>query len=122
MARFVDCLVRLPNLNTLDILEVSSQGPISKVFKSIHVTLPSIRALRITHECHHLIENCPNLEDLTFATGLVSRESAYVRSYGALSAVRSHGERLKRLAGLDTSDPLEVRGELVNKSSSLINL
>ena len=85
----------------------------------MHATFPSIRALRITHACHHFIRNCPNLEDLTFATGLDSRAVDFGRLDDAHATVRSHGERLKRISGVHQ---LEVRGELVNKSSSLSNL
>jgi len=105
MARFVDCLVRLPNLETLEVLKVSSQDLISKALWSGRCTFPSIRVLRITQGCHCFITNCPNLEDLTFTTGLDT---------SALATVRAHGERLKRIAGVNIYYLLEIDGEFSN--------
>jgi len=113
MTIFFDCLVRLPNLKTLEILKVDSQVPISKVFESVDTILPSTRALCITRTCRPFIRNCPNLEDLTFTTGLCTR---------ALGTVRLYGEELKRIAGVYASGLPYLHGELVNKSHSLNNL
>jgi len=92
MTKFVDCLVRLPNLKTLEILRVSSRAPVSKALKRKHAIFPSIRVLRITHASHHFIRNCPNLEDLTFTTGLDTH---------AFTTLRSHGNGLKRIMGVN---------------------
>ena len=92
MTRFIDCLVRLPNLKTLEILGASSRAPISKALKWKHAVFPSIRELRITHECHHFIKNCPNLENLTLTDGF---------DVHSPDTVRSHGMGLKRVAGVN---------------------
>lgn len=110
MTKFVDCLVRLPNLKTLEILSASSRAPISKALKRKHAIFPSIRELRITQACHHFIRNCPNLEDLTFVTGL---------DIHACATVRSHGKGLERVAGVNVYGWWGLHGELVNKSSNL---
>ena len=103
MTKFIDCLVRLPNLKTLEILSVSSRAPISKALRRKYAIFPSIRILRITHACHHFIRNCPNLEDLTFTTGLDTH---------APTTIRSHGKGLRRIAGVDVYCPLNLSGEL----------
>jgi hypothetical protein len=112
MTKFVDCLVRLPNLKTLEILSVSSRAPISKALKRKYARFSSIRELRITCACHHLIRNCPNLETLIFMTGIDTHTPA---------TLRSHGKGLKRVAGIGVYDRRGVCGELTNKSSSLGN-
>jgi len=110
MTKFVDCLVQLPNLKTLEILGVSSRGPISKALKRKYAIFPSIHELRITYACHHFIRNCPNLENLTFTDGLDMHSPA---------SVRSHGGGLKRVAGVDLNPGRGIYGESVNKSFSL---
>jgi len=110
MTKFVDCLVLPPNLKSLEILSVSSRGPISKVLKRKHARFPSIPELRITHACHHFIRNCPNLGNLTSMNGLDMHSPA---------SVRSHGGGLKRVAGVDLNPGWGICGESVNKSSSL---
>ena len=112
MTKFVDCLVRLPNLKTLEILRVSSRGPVSKALKRKYARFPSIRELRITHACHHFIRNCPNLENLIFTNGLDMHSPA---------SIRSHGGGLKRIAGVDIYSVGNVYCEFGNKSSSLNN-
>ena len=113
MTKFVDCLVRLPNLKTLEILNVSSRAPISKALKRKHAIFPSIRELRITHACHQFIRNCPNLENLTFTNGFDTHSP---------TTILSHGERLKRVAGVNICYRNRgVYGELMNKSLSRDN-
>ena len=103
MKKFVNCLVQLPNLNTLEILDVGSWVPISTHLSRRKVIFPSIRVLRITSTCHPFIKKCPNLEDLTFTNMLNSH---------AQNTLRYNGETLKRVAGVGLSD---VGGEFANK-------
>jgi len=110
MTKFVDCLVRLPNLKTLEILSVSSRAPVSKALKRKYARFPSIRELRITHACHHFIRNCPNLENLTLTNGFDMHSPA---------SIRSHGGGLKRIAGVDIYSVRGVYGEFANRSSGL---
>ena len=112
MTKFVDCLARLPNLKTLEILSVSSRAPISKALQHKYAVFPSIRELRITPVCHNFIRNCPNLEHLTFTSGVTARVPA---------TIHSHGKRLKRVAGVGTYCWSGAHGELVNKPSSPCN-
>lgn len=107
MTEFVNCLVRLPNLKTLEILSASSRAPISKALRRKHAIFPSIRELRISQACHHFIRNCPNLENLTFTSVLDTH---------APTTVQSHGKGLRRIAGVDVYSSRSLHGELVKKS------
>ena len=102
MEKFVDCLIQLPNLDTLKILDASSRAPISNELSRVDAVFPRIRALRITSACHLFIRNCPNLEDLTF-TNLLTPE--------ACDTIAVNGQTLKRVAGVDLWN---VNGELVD--------
>lgn len=112
MTKFVNCLVRLPNLRTLEILNVTSRAPISKALKRKYATFPSIRELRITRASHHFIRNCPNLENLTFTDGLDTYAPATVRLYC---------RGLKRIAGVDVYSKWSLWGEFVYESAGLNN-
>jgi len=112
MEIFIYCLVRLPNLKTLDILDASPQASISEALRRKNVIFPSIRELRITQACHRFIRSCPKLEDVTFVTGLDAHAGA---------TIRSHGKGLKRIAGVDVYSRGSLEGALINESSSLDN-
>ena len=110
MTKFIDCLVRLPNLKTLEILSVGSRAPISKALNRKHARFPSIQELRITHACHRFIRNCPNLESLILTDGF---------DIHSPHTIRSHGMGLKRVAGVSVFSRhygQGVRGEFVSKS------
>lgn len=107
MVKFVDCLVRLPNLKTLDILGAGPRTPISKALKRKYATFPSIRELRIVPACHHFIKKCPNLETLIFARTLDRH---------APSTVLSYGGGLKRVAGVSIHNRNHMNGKLFNAS------
>lgn len=110
MIKFVDCLVRLPNLRTLEILAAGPRLPISKALRRKYATFPSIRELRITPACHHFIRNCPNLESLTFARSLDTHAPA---------TILSHGKGLRRIAGVPVHRSRGMHGEFFNRSSDL---
>ena len=97
--KFVECIVRLPNLKTLEVLEVRARAPISKALRRKHAIFPTIRELRITPACHHFIRKCPNLKDLTFTTTM----DTY-----APSTLLAYGKGLRRVAGVTGG----VHGEL----------
>ena len=115
MTKFIDCLVRLPNLKTLEILSISSGAPISKTLKRKDAIFPSIRELRITHKCHHFVRNCPNLENLTLTDGF---------DIHSPDTIRSHGRGLRRIAGVSVytrNHGQGVDGKTVNRSFNLSN-
>lgn len=95
VTKFVDCLVRLPNLKTLEILSAGSRAPISKALKRKYAVFPSIRELRITPACHHFVRKCPNLDSLIFTSTMDTH---------APSTICLHGGGLKRLAGVTVYD------------------
>lgn len=106
MIKFVDCLVRLPNLRTLEILGAGPRAPISKALKRKYATFPSIRELRITPACHHFIKNCPNLETLTFTRSLDTH---------APTTVLSHGQRLRCIRGVPVQRWRGMHGKFLGR-------
>ena len=61
---FVDCLVRLPNLRTLDVLFTSRVNTVKQELKLGGARFSSIRGLLIGDELLEFIENCPNVESV----------------------------------------------------------
>ena len=104
MTKFVECLVRLPNLKTLEILGARPQALISKALECENAVSPSIRELRIGSANHHFIKNCPNLENLI----LTSLDLV------ALSTILWHGGGLKRAAGVPIDHYRGMSGEVFN--------
>ena len=98
----MECLVQLPNLKTLEILGAGPRAPISKALESKSAVFPSILELRISPACHYFIKNCPNLENLIFTRSL---------DMYATSTLMSHGEGLKRIAGLSVYRGCGMEGE-----------
>ena len=94
MIKLVECISRLPNLKTLEILRVQSRGPISPALRRKHAIFPSVRELCIAPTCHQFIRSCPNLETLTFTRRMTINSSTVLLSYG---------RGLNRVAGVDIS-------------------
>jgi len=91
MSKFVDVLVRLPNLRTLELLSVSHRGPVTRGLKRKCAKFPNIREMVICSTYPDFIRSCPNLESLTFRRG----------SPKDRNALRSYGGELKRVGGLN---------------------
>jgi len=91
MTKFVDALVRLPNLKTLELLGVSHRSPVTRGLKRKCAKFPSIREMIVCSTYSDFIRSCPNLESLTFRYGAVQSSSMTLSSYGA---------ELKRVAGV----------------------
>jgi len=102
MKKFVETLLRLPNLRTLELMSVSRRGPVTARLKRKNAKFPNIREVVVDYMYPDFIRSCPNIESLTFrsGSGLGSRSSAAIRSYGA---------GLKRVAGVDFGLPDAVR-------------
>ena len=66
MMKFVDALVRLPNLKTLDLWDVSHRSPVTRGLKRKCAEFPSIREKTIRSAYPDFIRSCPNLESLIF--------------------------------------------------------
>ena len=92
MTKFVDVLVRLPNLRTLELLEVSHRVPVTRGLKRKCAKFPGIREMTVCSKYTDFIRSCPNLESLTFRDCSVGDCSATLHLYGA---------ELKRVGGVD---------------------
>lgn len=77
MARFVDCLVWLPDLKTLEILENSSRALISEAHKRKHFISPGVCKLHYTRVPQFHWE----ISTLTFVSGLHTHAPAAARSH-----------------------------------------
>ena len=92
MDKFIDTLVRLPNLGTLELLNVSDGSPVTTVLERKCAKFPNIHEMTVDATCLNYIRSCPNIEDLTLRYGL---------SYTGYTALKSYGAGLKRVAGVD---------------------
>ena len=84
MAVFIDCLIRLPNLRTLEIFDVSHTTAIATALKRKRTQFPSIRELQVSEASAEFIGRCPNVESVTAPDG------------PSVKALCTHGKELKR--------------------------
>ena len=85
MMEFVDCLVRLPNLRTLEIFDVSNTAAIATALERRRAHFPGIRELQASGALAEFIGRCPNVESVTAIDG------------PSVRILRTHGKELKRL-------------------------
>jgi hypothetical protein len=94
MSKFIDCLVRLPNLRTLEVFSTSHLSPITKGLKRKSARFSSVRELAISNRTAKFIGCCPNVETVTAPDQL---------SLGGATVLSSYGkglEKLKRVVGV----------------------
>jgi len=91
MTKFVDVLVRLPNLRTLELLEVTHRSPVTRGLKRKCARFPNIREMVIGPLYPDFIRSCPNLESLTFRRSSPEDHNT----------LHSYGAELKRVGGLN---------------------
>ncbi|KAF9782927.1 hypothetical protein BJ322DRAFT_182548 [Thelephora terrestris] len=94
MSKFIDCLVRLPNLRTLEVFSTSHLSPIPRGLKRKSAKFPSVRELAIGDRTAKFIGSCPNVETVTAPIQL---------SLGGANVLSSYGkelEKLKRVVGV----------------------
>ena len=90
MTIFVDCLILLPNLRTLEVFSTNRSVSVEKELERECARFPSIRELWVDGRLG-LVRNCPNVESVTVMDGF-SR---------AIEMLCSHGKRVRRVAGVD---------------------
>ena len=90
--KFVDTLLRLPNLRRLELLSASYRSPVSSALKHKRATFPSVREMLVGDSYPEFIQSCPNLESLTIGHHLDTHTCRAIQSYGA---------GLKRVTGID---------------------
>jgi len=105
MTIFVDCLVRLPNLRTLDVFSTNRIGLVTKGLQRECAKFPSIRGLWAS-SVPVLFKNCPNVESATASGGL----------FPDVEVLCVYGKRVRRFAGVHKHDVW--RGELRDTSLS----
>lgn len=91
MTKFIDALVRLPNLRTLELLDVSHRSPVTRGLNRKCAKFPNIREMVVSLLYPDFIRSCPNLESLSFRQGFGKNCSDALSLYGA---------ELKRVGGV----------------------
>ena len=94
MTKFVDCLVQLPNLRTLEMFSASHIRPVTRGLKRKCAWFPSVRELTIGNSLVKFIKNCPNVESVTLSGAFDSGGAQILGSYG------KELKKLKRVAGV----------------------
>ena len=91
MTKFVDTLLRLPNLRRLELLRVTHRSHFAPALKHKRTIFPNIREVLVDH-VSEFIQSCPNLESLTVRSGLCVSTCRSIELYGT---------GLKRVTGVD---------------------
>jgi len=99
MRRFIDCLVRLPNLKVLEIFNTTGVRPVAIELEWEYVRFPNIRELTVGNPFAKFVESCPNVESITVA---VTGDMGPLASYG------KELKKLKRVAGVYDWELLHV--------------
>ena len=102
MTKFLNVLARLPNLRTLELLDVTHRNPITRALKLKYAKFPSIKELTVCDNCNDFVETCPNLESLTFRHGFEYNPEPLVL----------RGAGLKRVEGVSTFRSMSVERKL----------
>ena len=95
MTKFVDCLVRLSNLRTLEVFYASRTYSIRREPERECAQFPSVRELWISNWTVNFVESCPNVESIIALHGLAPESTEVLKSYGKKLG------KLGRLIGLD---------------------
>jgi len=93
MSIFVDCLVRLPNLITLDVFNTGEISHVARGLERTCARFPNIRELWVHSLSVVFVGSCPNVESVT-TTGV------YPPNVELLCAHGKKLKRLKRVAGV----------------------
>ena len=84
MRKFIDVLVRLPDLRTLELLSSTRTKPIMNALKRKCANFPSIREITVGGSvCPDFMKACPNLESVTFRDDFGKIDTDALSLYGA---------------------------------------
>ena len=90
---FVDCLVQLPNLRTLEIFSANRPSLVMAALERKCARFPSIRELWVDGVSVPLVKCCPNVENITVS-------SSNPQDVGLLCLYGSGSRRLRRVVGI----------------------
>ena len=94
MSKFIDCLIRLPNLRTLEVFSASHISPITRGLIRKSARFHTVRELVITNRTAKFIGNCPNVETV-MAPDLLNLDGAAI-----LISYKMVLKNLKRVIGI----------------------
>jgi hypothetical protein len=94
MTKFINCLIQLPNLRTLEVFSASHISPITKGLKRKSAKFTSVRELAISNRTAKFVGSCPNVETVMAPDRLSLDGAAVLSSYGMVL------KRLKRVVGI----------------------
>ena len=103
MAKFVDCLILLPNLRTLEVFNTNNVDHVTRGLEWKRAQFPTICELIVDNSLILFVGRCPNVESITVMSA----------SRTCVESLILHGKglkRLKRVAGVHRTDI--YRGEL----------
>ena len=114
IGKFVNCLVQLPNLRTLEIFSIGQVGPATEALARNSPRFLSVRELVVNNGTACFIMSCPNVEIVM---------TPYRLSYGAMTLGLRGGElkRLKRVVGIFDGSLPSRESEICGWGASLLN-
>jgi len=95
MTKFIDCLIQLPNLRTLEVFDTSDFDPVIRGLKQVSARFPGIRELGINDNTAVFAGNCPNVETITALFRLSWRGATILGLHGGKL------KKLKKVVGID---------------------
>ena len=81
MTKFVDCLVRLPNLRTLDVFDTSRSDLVARGLEQKCVRFPGVRELWVSNNTVKFAGSCPNVKSIIAPHGLGWHYTEILSSY-----------------------------------------
>lgn len=112
MKKFIDCLIQLPNLRTLEVFSASHITPITKGLKRKSARFSSVRELVITNRTAKFVGSCPGVETVMAPDQLSLNGAEILNSYSTVL------KKLKRVIGI--AESCVSLGELTGILQSLL--
>ena len=98
MTKFIDCLIQLPNLRTLEVFSTDDADSLAKGLKRKSARFPGIRELGISDKTAQFLGSCPNVETIMILRRFTSQGATILSSYGG------ELKKLKRVVGISEED------------------
>ena len=94
MEKFVECLIQLPNLRTLEVFSAGDPYSITRELERKSARFPGVRELGISDGTAQFAGSCPNVETITALFEFSSKDARVLGFYGGRL------KKLKRVVGI----------------------